>query len=95
MCFKGYSPRENGCVPDRPLDQAKALVKHQQYCIKDAGYDLIFALRDCHRNEPSYYACLKEGGIRQEYLKCLAAWAPVYFEPTKVSVAAAALFRRA
>jgi hypothetical protein len=90
MCFKGYSPSGNRCVPNQPIDQAKAAAKHQQYCIKFAGYDLIFALRNCNLNGPSYYSCLKEGGIRQQYLKCLVSWAPVYFEPTKVSVAAAA-----
>jgi len=90
MCFKGYSPRGHGCVPDRPIDQAKALAEHQQYCVKFAGYDLIFALRKCDLNGSSYYTCLKDGGIRQQYLKCLASWAPVYFEPARVSVAAAA-----
>jgi hypothetical protein len=42
-------------------------------CVSDAGYQLIFALRDCAAKKPSVvsFACLKGTGITIKSLRCL------------------------
>lgn len=49
----------------------------QDYCVKFAGYDLIFAFRDCENKQPSVIsiACLKGIGISPQALACLGALA--------------------
>jgi hypothetical protein len=42
-------------------------------CISDAGYQLIFALRDCKAEQPSLFQCLKGTGVSTKTLDCLAA----------------------
>jgi hypothetical protein len=43
-------------------------------CVRDAGYQLAFDLRDCRRDRPSFYSysCLKGTGIDEKSLACLA-----------------------
>jgi hypothetical protein len=41
--------------------------------VSDAGYQLIFALRECERAKPSAfsYVCLRGSGISEKSLACL------------------------
>jgi len=47
----------------------------ESVCVRDYGYDLVFALRDCEHNQPSTfsYACLNGTGISEKSLACLGA----------------------
>lgn len=65
------------CRPGWSRPRPGAACGHQetsrQACIVDAGYQLIFALRDCKAEQPSLFQCLKGTGVSTRTLDCLAA----------------------